>query len=85
MGEGDLQSLQGNWAKLSQAFTIDEEQDSKCLSIVHGSQFILPSPLLFLLLLCADLEDDSPQLDEVKELFSDITLPLKVDKLAKVP
>jgi hypothetical protein len=31
-----------------------------------------------------DLEDDSSQLDEIKELFSDVTLPLKVDKLAKV-
>ena len=32
----------------------------------------------------ADLEDDSSQLEEVKQLFSDITLPLKVDKLTKV-
>lgn len=39
---------------------------------------------LLLLTSCADLEDDSSQLDEVKELFSEVTLPLKVDKLLKV-
>lgn len=32
----------------------------------------------------ANLDDDSSQLEEVKELFSSITLPLKVDKLSKV-
>lgn len=31
-----------------------------------------------------NLDDDSSQLEEVKELFSNVTLPLKVDKLAKV-
>jgi len=30
------------------------------------------------------LDDDSSHLSEVLELFSDITLPLKVDKLIKV-
>ena len=30
------------------------------------------------------LEDDSSHLHEVLELFSDVTLPLKVDKLIKV-
>ena len=30
------------------------------------------------------MDDDSGKLGEVVELFSDITLPLKVDKLVKV-
>ena len=32
----------------------------------------------------AVLDDDSSQLHEVLELFSDITLPIKVDRLMKV-
>ena len=29
LDDGDLQSVQANWGKLSQAFVIDEEQDSE--------------------------------------------------------
>lgn len=35
-------------------------------------------------MLTIDLDDDSSQLEEVKELFSSVTLPLKPDKLMKV-
>ena len=70
-----LQALQEKLAQLSDAFVIEDEQESE--SILHGVQSSN-------LALFADLDDDACQLGEVKELFSTVTLPLKVDKLEKV-
>ena len=42
--------------------------------------FYPPPPPLFVVV----LDDDSSQLPEVLELFSDVTLPIKVDRLMKV-
>lgn len=42
--------------------------------------FFHPHPLLYILV----LDDDSSQLPEIIELFSDITLPIKIDRLMKV-
>ena len=75
----ELKSLQENLKKLSEAFEIDEEEESELISLLLSSASIYS-----LSTWCVDLEDDSSQLEEVTELFSDVTLPFRVDKLLKV-
>lgn len=45
---------------------------------------LLPFSWITFIPTLTDVEDDSSQLEEVRELFSGVTLPFKVDKLNKV-
>ena len=79
--------------ELAQAFKVEEEAEgiilcrSNILYIVVKLVILKEIVYLFTLFLVVVhtvLDDDSSQLPEVLELFSDINVPVKVDRLMKV-
>ena len=74
----ELESVMEKVDRVSQAFTVEEEADGESVT-----KLVRKCHWCFLCLRVV-LDDDSSQLGEVQELFSDITIPLKVGKLIKV-
>ena len=79
----ELKSMRERLEEIAASFNIEElsegeEVERKCICMCMNelSFHLLPA--------CAVLDDDSCQLGEVLELFADVTLPLKVDRLMMV-
>ena len=93
----ELQALREELDTISQAFRVEDQVQlegwhaiSKVfmyLVVVHllcNSNTISNRLPVIMYALYAVLDDDSSKLSEVLELFSNVTLPLKVEKLIKV-
>ena len=68
--------------ELTQAFKVEEEAEGICRS--NSLYIVVKLVILKVFFVHTVLDDDSSQLPEVMELFSDINVPVKVDRLMKV-